>query len=206
MPLSPEIEEARRKMFELIGRNLLRFQKLEIVLKASVSGSKRTVVSDEMPPRHIRRAEEIRRSTLGMVAGEYFESVVVPQAAPSTEEKPILPDAPHDKICFQVSFRTELPPEEHARLEERLRKLVDERNRLVHGFLLQFRIGTADECRAAIRHLEDQAQRIAIEFDFARTLYVRFEEGRRELMDYIQSEHFITEVFLKNPDPKPGST
>ena len=59
MPFSPEIEAARAQVFQLIGRNVLRFQRIELMLKSMVAESRVSITSDESPTAYERRREDI---------------------------------------------------------------------------------------------------------------------------------------------------
>jgi len=70
MDITPEPERppALNEVFRRVGRNLLLLQRIELLLKALLSGSGFAGYASEIPAKAAQRAEEISRKALGQLA------------------------------------------------------------------------------------------------------------------------------------------
>ncbi len=179
MPSSPEVEAARAQVFQLIGRNVLRFQQMELMLKDMISKSRISVTLGESPDDRERRSQAIHKKTMGLLAGQLFDEAILGQ--PPSDEPTFFPEADkavaNGKAHIGIAFKLHLSEEDHALWKERFQKLIDERNELVHASLRHMNLETLDGCNKEIAALEDQRSRISAEFEHIKRLHQSISEG-----------------------------
>lgn len=200
MPFSPEVEAARAQVFQLLGRNVLRFQSIELALKSMVAGSRISITGDKSSTEHERRVQSTHKKSMGLVAGQFFDEAVVDQ--PPSDEPPVFPEeakaAASGKVHIGFSSKIHLSQEEHAHWKARLQKLIEERNELVHTSLLRMDLETLEGCHQALASLEEQASRILTEIDHL-NLHIRsVAEVRKTMSDLIASDEFRAMLLKKD--------
>ena len=180
MAEATELDEVLRK----IGRNVLNLQKMEGMLKllnthASIAGNIEDIESIRQ-----QQSESVSRHTMGRLVQAFVQSVYSNQAAADVESdnggKP------------SVSFSFTIEGEENlaAEREKALLSIVDERNRLIHTDLLQFRPNSLDSCKEMSARLDAQHEKIVPEFEALQSILRTFHEGRLRIAEYIQSDAF----------------
>jgi len=71
-------EELKQNLFARIGRNVVLFQQLEMLLKVLVSMSEISGLASELESKRKKRTQETFRKTLGQLAGDYVEGILEP--------------------------------------------------------------------------------------------------------------------------------
>jgi hypothetical protein len=163
-----QIKDAKKDLFEKIGRNLILFQQLEgllkfLVTKKEISGSTSTI-SEKAE----RRKSTVGRLTLGNVAGAFFE-----ENAQDTDSR--LPD---DVKEAQFSFRWDIEydhPDWQQRKQD-LALLVAERNELVHQFLRRVDLNSIENMKQVSTDLDEQRSRIVLQVEHFRDLIKFYRE------------------------------
>jgi hypothetical protein len=136
-----------------IGRNLVNFQTLEHLLKEliptlSMSG---TVSQVQTALKDSKR--RIRKSSLGDLSNSFHSSVFGP---PVEHEAPDDLTEPH----FTFSLRVEAAPDRISNARKRWRRLVVERNRLVHTQLMEYDLSKPDDRTRLCSMLDEQNARV----------------------------------------------
>lgn len=199
MPFSPEVEAARAQVFQLVGRNVLRFQRIELMLKDMVAKSRISVTGGESPTAYERRVEATNKKTLGLLAGQFFDEAVSDQ--PPSDDSTIFPEEAKaeasGKIHTGVFFRLHLPGDAHAHWKARLQKLIEERNELVHTSLLRMELETLAGCQQALASLEEQASRVLAEIEKLRQFYQSTVELQKTMGEWMVSDEFAEMLLNK---------
>jgi hypothetical protein len=184
------IEDATAEVYAKIGRNVVLFQKLEILLKILVSRSEIGGGVDDLKRLHNARAAEIFRKTLGQLAGDYVEGCLGPEA----DEAPATPKNLNG-MHISMKFSMEHNPEYYEAKKAELAKLVADRNDLVHHLLLQeLDITSTESCQALGTKLDAQCKILRAEIKSMQAVekgmfeqqdrlaaFLLTEEGRRAL-------------------------
>jgi hypothetical protein len=160
MPTSSELTASRHLVYQGVGRNLLQFQRLELLLK-HLLGWHQGTYSVETQADEMKRCENVQeRKTLGLLAGDLFEKVILKPASGDA-----LPAERADSTKFSHRFGITITPDIHQEWQSRLKELVDERNQLVHLSLLTWDLDTMEGCQAVIAELDEQRGRIGTELE-----------------------------------------
>lgn len=145
----------QREIQRKFGRNLIRLQQYERLIKALVSESEVAGPIDEIASIQARQFEAVSKKTLGQVVGDLTRAYIAPvlpiAALGHDDEHPSDPCVDWAKI----SFRIEMKEEKIKESERKLAKLVNLRNELVHHFLEKCDIWTESGCLIAEVYLDD---------------------------------------------------
>lgn len=185
---SENAAEAQREVQRKLGRNLLRIQQLEILMKALVAESVIEGQSGELHEQQDKRKQEVARKTLGQVAGDLTSGYLSPPALKEDQHE----DHPGDptKIWMRTSFRIEMSREDHLRTQQKLAELIELRNDLVHHFIENHDIWTLDGCARADEYLDDCFRLIDERFEELRNLAQHHLEAKNHIARFIQSDDF----------------
>jgi hypothetical protein len=160
MPTSSELTSARHLVYQGVGRNLLQFQQLEHLLKYLLGYHQGSYTPETMFGEMKRRHEAQDKKTLGMIAGDLFEKVILKQ---NQEDVVSSTGAARGEIGHR--FEVIITEEVHQEWRSRLKALVDERNELVHLSLLTWDLDTIEGCQAVVAELDKQRGRIGTELE-----------------------------------------
>ena len=170
-----ELQEHRKEVIYKVGRNLLRFQQMEKLLKYLVSHGTMSGHQSELLSKFDRRKQSVSKSTLGMNVGEFLSD------AESTPPPENLTEA-----HFEFNFDFEIEEEMKSKIEY----LVEERNYLVHHFLEDIDTETLASWEAASDRLDQQEEKLQEATDYLRRLAEALSEGRRAIADHMLTEEF----------------
>ncbi len=196
MPFPPEVESARAQVFQQVGRNVLRFQRLELIMKSMVASSRISTTGGESPKAHERRTEAIHKKTLGLISGQFFDEVISNQ--PPCDGPPAFfedPTIPKNRVHIASAFVVHFQPEEHARWKVRVKSLIEERNALVHTSLLHIELETFSGCQKALAALEEQGARVSAEIDHLKPIVKSLEESKASLREHLADDAFWKHLF-----------
>lgn len=189
MPSQPENNpEAQREVQRKLGRNLLRIQQLEVMVKSMVAHS---VIESELGDVHgslDKRKQDVAKKTLGQVVGDLTTDLLSLPANDEDQQQ----EHPADptRIRIRTSFRFEMSPEDHQRTQRRFAELVKLRNELVHHFIEVHDIWTVAGCASADAYLDDCYRLIDERFEELRQFAQHHDEARKEMVNVMQSDEF----------------
>lgn len=197
--------EARKEVQRAIGRNLLNFQRVELLLKHLLGGSAVRGEISDLPAALEKRRTKISSQMLGLLAGRLFEELLFSHSAPPPE---ILPDRKRSLSGKEAAFATTftIGDEHHAEWKGRLEKLIKDRNRLVHGFLLDFppdSLDTPDGCQKALAALDAQQERIRHELDELKWLFENLHDFHAKLHEEMKDPQFRQKFSGSTGDQSP---
>lgn len=168
-----ELREAHDQLCQEIGRNLLRFQLLELLLKDLVSKSKVEVTLDSV------KQPNADQQTLGGISTRFFEEVV-------SELDPTQANDQSNHLKIEFSFRIPLNQEAKNEWMDRVRKLIKERNDLIHTSLKTMDLKSVESCQKEIDYLTLQRSRIQLEVDWLKEFRNSQSEMRKEISKLLE--------------------
>jgi hypothetical protein len=148
--LLPEIELG-------VGRNLLLYQRIELNLKELDRLSRISGFVSEFPKVFAEAREKSKGHTMGGAVSRFLE-----QAASELLEGPV--ELKGDSIY--IGFHWNIGDDDQSRGErdQRMRSVLEDRNRLVHEIGRDFDLGSRESCGRLVEWL-DSARAAAIEVD-----------------------------------------
>jgi len=181
--------DVQREVQRKLGRNLLRIQQLEVMVKAMVAHSVVETQSGDMHSFLDKRKNEVAKKTLGQVVGDLTTDLL---SLPLSEEEQ-QQDHPGDptKILIRTSSRIEMSQEDHQRMQQRLAELVDLRNDIVHHFIDNHDIWTEEGCIQADAYLDNGFRLIDERFEELRKIAQHQDQARKIMANFMQSPDYM---------------
>lgn len=188
-PPTESLVDVQREVQRKLGRNLLRIQQLEVMVKAMVAHSVVESQSGNMHSFLDKRKNEVAKKTLGQVVGDLTTDLLSLRVSEEDQQQ----DHPGDptKIWFRTSFRIEMSPEDHQRTQQRLAELVDLRNDMVHHFIEIHDIWTEEGCVQADAYLDDCFRLIDERFEELRKIAQHQDDVRKDMANFMRSPDFM---------------
>ncbi|MEZ5754118.1 MAG: hypothetical protein R3D90_04875 [Paracoccaceae bacterium] len=168
----------------LLGRNMLRLQQYERLLKAILRMCHVTAISDRSSGGAVIRQADVTLKTLGMLVGAFTGGHLF---VPGAGEQDDVPEK--DATGFSFRMRIGLTAEELDRTKQDLAELVALRNDLVHHFIEQHDIATLAGCQSALAALQSADDRIGSHL-------MRLEEWAR---DVVQARDEFASILASGP-------
>lgn len=173
---------ARNDAFRKIGRNVVLFQQLEVILKYLASAQQPSMPLSEAKRIREKREAGIRVKTLGQVAAQVVEQMLTPACENSSAPDEIT------EPWLSLSYRIEVDPIELERNLAALESLIKERNDLVHQLLSRWNLNDVDNCGLLSTELDRQRTRITAEIERYRAFATTVSESARELQVFVESD------------------
>lgn len=141
-----------------IGRNLANFQMLEHLLKELIPTLQVHGTVAEIQETLTSTKKEIRKASLGDLLGTFHSSVFdqpVDRKEPENLEEPV----------FSFTMGVDASPERIRATKGRWRKLVAQRNKLVHSQLMEYDLSRPEDCEQLCTILDAQNLEICTVLD-----------------------------------------
>lgn len=177
---SEELSKAHDQLCREIGRNLLRFQLLELLLKDLVSKSKIKVTLNSI------KQPKTDSQTLGGISTRFFEEIVSELSLISADKTV----ASADELSIETRFNVALEGKAKTEWMNRLGDLIKERNALVHTSLKTMNFGTPEDCRIEIEKLIDQREQIQREISWLKSFCKSQSEMMKEIAKLLRDPDF----------------
>lgn len=154
MENTDEYNRARDEVYRCVGRNVLLFQHVELLLKTVLNRGQFQGTLSELA----QLVDERRRNPDKRTFGQLIDPLLDRHLTPSKTEDP--PPGSGDEICLSYGVTFAHTADERAAFERELKALVAERNHLIHHALAHFLLNSIAGCEAAAAELEQQHARI----------------------------------------------
>lgn len=158
MPISPvpdHVDALQREVQRKFGRNLLRLQQYERLIKTIVAEHDIAGSSSDLFNNRTAQYGAVATKTLGQVVGSLVGNFIVPTSNSPSSSNADEPPVDMTKPWVRMTSRIEFSEENFKRIELSLATLVDLRNDLVHHFLEKHDIWSEAGCLAAIAQLDE---------------------------------------------------
>ena len=177
-------ENTRDEALRRIGRNVVNFQKIEMLLKLLVicGSAEGTVESFEW--KQTKASESIRKKSLGQLTDALHKDIYAP--ALDLDYEPADPT----KISMAFRLKLEVDAETANAQKAELKALVAERNRLIHHELGSVDFESDEACRGLIAKLDEQDVRIQKQMGQLRAIWEASLQMREELSAYMRTDEF----------------
>lgn len=179
--------EARNEAFRRLGRNLYLFQLIEQQLKHLVVHSSISGHVEELPDQVATKTKAARKTAMGALA-EQFATVIFSDhggIGPNTVDS--------TKPSISFSFRVEADEQFVKQRKKELKRLVIQRNRLVHNIAADIQPDDTAQWLALGVFLDEQRVDLIAEYDRLRLLLKELSEAAQESVLAIESALFAPE-------------
>lgn len=171
-----DIVATRDLVLQKIGRNVVNFQKMEAMLKFILKFANFTTPISETKSRLLLQANSVRKHPMGEL---------VEKAAKALHSEP--PMAPPDIKEIWVSYSLNLSESGSDIREWRreMRRIVKERNLLIHHMLVSFNPHSPESCQALSVQLDEQRERILQAYEHLESLVTAMRDAHRDLAENV---------------------
>jgi hypothetical protein len=176
--MSPAVDAARNLALRKIGRNVVNFQKMEVMLKFIVTFANFSVPMSQIVE-HLQAASmSVRNAPMGVLVDKASKAI-------RSDHK----SAPQDATEVWISFSLKLDdgvlqPREWRRM---IGEVVKERNALIHQMLASFDPSSLDSCNALSGLLDVQRERILPAYQHLESLVKAIRETHQEIAANVDS-------------------
>jgi len=154
-PLPEHVEVLHREFQRKFGRNLLRLQEYERLIKAIVAEHDIAGSSSDLFDNRTAQYDAVATKTMGQVVGSLVGKYIVPTSNSPSSSSTDEPPENLTKPWARMTSRIEFSEENFKRIEQSLATLVALRNDLVHHFLEKYDIESESGCLAADAYLDE---------------------------------------------------
>jgi len=181
-PAGPELKvETERR----IGRNVILFQRIELVVKLLLVLGRIEFRPREAEDPVAKRFGEVGQRSLGQLSEQLFSEVLL--STPNADKEVI----PRPADAYRIRSVIQPPPDYPQAildLQTEFNQLVLERNQLVHNFLQRVREDFEGDLTIACSDLDAQHVRAQVIFDHLKALHDQMVAHRQGLSAYLSSD------------------
>lgn len=196
--MSNPVDELRAEALQKIGRNMVKFQRFERLLKEILAKSHLEGAPADLLKIFSQREESVSKLTLGILVGEFVRSVHSTDSQFDSEA--IKPPENWDGSWVAVGSRVILKEADLAELKNALSQVVADRNELVHQRLATVDLNSIEACQDLIEELDKQYERLEPHFQSA----IRTFRSMTELRSALASIDFGDEHMPQRDAGGPG--
>lgn len=194
-----ELLVIQREVQTKLGRNLLNYQSIEILLKFIISTSTAEIRKDPSGEFKVKRPKS-ERMMLGQLIGIYVSDVALSELVDDVDE--IVEQSPEsDTILMKFKFQQIFDGlDEHGVMADKTKILVDDRNALVHHFREKYKLDSISSCKSALKYLEDKNNFTIEQFEYFKNLATQLKELIKIHVDIISSDDFFETISTECAD------
>ena len=181
------IQTHRDELLRRIGRNVVNFQYLENLLRSMIPALENEGTLSNWQSSIAATTKKHKKSSLGSLADTFLDGIFYDPMAEELDT-----DAAPTEISVRVGFQIEVTPEHAAERKRGLKKLVSERNRLIHREVLGVDLESSQQCELLSARLDEQNDQIREQLDYFNTLRKTQREAYAELVKYMQTDEFLS--------------
>jgi hypothetical protein len=152
--MEPDLTSAQKEVQQKVGRNLMRLQYMERMLKFLLALSVFEAPLSKFQTEFASHIKKISRLPMGYLVDKVAKGVFLPK----------VPAAPDSQAVKEITMRFEFGLKDSGHLMKEWRRqqkeIVRERNKLVHRFLDDCDLSTIQGCQASSLQLDKQRERI----------------------------------------------
>ena len=171
-------DEALRK----IGRNLVNFQRFEKALKLIIVRSDIRGYASQIAKQYRSRVEDTNRKSLGWLVKEFLDTVYASGSA--TEGA----NDESQEIWMSFVIRVESDSDQLRDLKGELRRLVEDRNHLIHEALARFEPDSSESCTELITLLDQQHSKLEPHYLWVMRMLGDIRAMQREVLGKLESQ------------------
>lgn len=170
------LESIHNEIYQKIGKNVMLFQKLEHILKYIIHFNTFKAYESQLQEENNKLKDSISIKSLGQLINEFS---AIDEISPT-------PKVDVSKEMF-TSTHIEIDTDLINEKSKTLKKLLEERNKLVHHSFLAYNMDTVTSCIAIISSLEEQQVRIKNEINELVPIAQKIKNFKEMILENIKS-------------------
>lgn len=189
LPLPEHVDALHREVQRKFGRNLLRLQQYERLIKAIVAEHDIAGSSSDLFDNRTAQYDAVAAKTMGQVVGSLVGNFIAPTSSSSSSN-----DDPPDNLTtpwIRMTHRIEFADDDFKRVTQRLKDVVELRNELAHHFLEKYDIWSETGCLAADAYLDECFKLIDSSHHEMMQWAQRNTESKKIMADFMSSPEFV---------------
>lgn len=179
------LESLHNEIYQKIGKNVMLFQKLEMILKYIIHFNSFNAYVSQLQEENNKLKDFISIKSMGQLINEFL---AIGEISPT-------PKVDVSKEMF-ISTHIEIDTDLINEKSKTLKKLLEERNQLVHHAYAKFNMDTVICCTKIIDSLNSQQVRIKNEINAFIPIVKTIEKFKKELVEAFKSDEFKEELFF----------
>jgi hypothetical protein len=187
-----KLKEVRDEVLKKIGRNVIFFQQMELMLKHIISEWTFSGYSSEIEKKKSKKKASVSKQTMGQLIDQFMTDTHSEFDAPIKETKK------KEEIYFSTSIRVGCDKTYYEAKKQKLSEIVSDRNELIHHLLPGFNPNSIESCLETDQYLDKQRDKLLPEHDSLKKLILSGKEARKNLKKFIESEQFMNDLKLSS--------
>lgn len=183
------MSELSNKALQKIGRNVVNLSKIEGMLKLFLSRVNFQCPINELKETLEAKKKKYETMTLGQVSQHYFKTY-------NFDTDP-LHEYPEDRNEAWISFSYDTETASIENQQKDFDFLVEQRNKLIHEWLIEFNPESDDTCRSLIKSLDEQNEQIKIQYKHLQEkLFILHEGIKQWLLNHLRSNEKLNDYTI----------
>lgn len=178
-----ELEKVKNEVQRKIGRNLILFQQVELMIKWLLANNKIEGYANELKSVQDRQAEAVQNKTLGQLICQYTK-YNQPLNYPEIIESSEIPKGDY----WTLNSGMIDDPAYFESKEKALKSLASERNELVHHLLPRLNPESIESWIETERYLDCQREKILPELTELQSMVNSIKEARKQMFESLTSD------------------
>lgn len=177
--------ELKNEIHRKIGRNVVLFQRIEMILKFLLTIVNHSGYLTELPAILEQRKAAIGKQTLGQLTGQFVESTF------GTPKETTINSEELREIYFSFRFNIKRDDAVYEERKRELASIVDERNDLIHHLFSKWNLGSSEGIKELEKHLDQQQEKLLTELENLKSYFdtvsgqldfLNSDEGKKQMM------------------------
>jgi len=182
MEMDVELEKLKNEVHRKVGRNIILFQKIELILKVLLARGQISGYASELNTVLEQRVTTIGKQTMGQVVKCLFENIIS-----NPEESTNKPEELKEP-WVSFDFRIQGDGIFYEEQKNVLALVVAERNELVHHLLPKWDFNSVEGGRATEQYLDQQHEKILPKFEYLKAQVNALVRSMKDCGDFLASD------------------
>lgn len=192
-----DIEAVRDEALRKLGRNIVHFSKIEVILKILLSVNQLKGIEKTFSDQSLENKTRFQKQTLGQLVQEFYKNILVD----ASKSEPI-PDFSEAEIS--ISFKVIYNNPDFLKVQKsKLKSLVAERNKLIHQDSAFIDTSSVEDCHNLIFLLDKQYSRLLAQLEELRLIMESFIKSAKAFEYFSKSPDFLQMLSLLQSDASP---
>jgi hypothetical protein len=190
MESETEQKKARDEVMRKIGRNVILFQQMELMLKNIISEWEFSGYTSELLENKTKKKTIVSKQTMGQLTEQFLNNTFSEYKAPEVE--------PTNKkeIFWDVKINIPCDTDYYEKKKQALSAIVSSRNNLIHHLLPEFDPNSLQSCLKTDQYLDEQREKILPEYDTLSKAILVAEQARINFLKYAESGKLKADLML----------
>jgi len=165
-----------------VGRNVLLFQQIEALLKFLVANHRRDGSTSNFQERQQQRTEKAHKQMMGKLVEQFTDGILSDAGEPNAEPEE------QNQIWMSFTFTTSGDREFYEAQRADMKRMVDERNELIHHFVPRWQPDSVEKMAEAAKYLDEQRARVLPMFEHLRSVSKALIDVGQSMAAFMASE------------------